>query len=166
MNGMIRPAERADVAAIQAIYAHHVLHGTATFELDPPDVAEMTARYDGLVGGGFPFLVAEENGSILGYGYAGPYRARPAYRYTVEDSIYLHPEHCGRGIGRQLLDQLITESTSRGFKQMVAVIGDSANHASVRVHRAAGFEDVGTFRHVGYKFNRWLDTVMMQRALG
>ncbi len=172
MNGspapawIVRAATPPDLPGIQSIYADHVRHGTATFELDPPDLAEMTSRFVSLREGGFPYLVATDaDGRVIGYGYAGPYRARPAYRFTVEDSIYLAPEHCGKGIGRLLLERLLAESAEAGFRQMVAVIGDSVNIASIRVHRAAGFAHVGTFRNVGYKFNRWLDTVMMQREL-
>jgi L-amino acid N-acyltransferase YncA len=161
----IRPAQPDDLAAIQAIYAHHVRHGTGTFELDPPDLAEMRQRFDALIGGGYPYLAAEEDGVITGYAYAGPFRARPAYRYTVEDSIYLHPAHCGRGLGRRLLDQLIIVCLERDYHQMLAVIGDSANQASVALHRATGFSHVGTFPRVGYKFDRWLDVVLMQREL-
>lgn len=166
MSPVIRPASKADVTPIQAIYAHHVLHGTATFEIEAPNLTEMSARYDRLIGEGLPYLVAELDGMVVGYGYVGPYRPRAAYRYTVEDSIYLHPDWRGQGLGRALLDRLIAESTQRGFKQMIAVVGDSDNRASVRLHLAAGFTEIGTFRAVGWKFNRWLDTVMMQRALG
>lgn len=166
MSATLRPATPEDLAAIQAIYAHHVRHGTGTFELDPPSLADMRSRYEGLVDGGYPYFVAEAAGGVVGYGYAGPYRPRAAYRFTVEDSIYLHPDHRGRGLGRQLLDRLIAESRARGFRQMIAVIGDSENRASVRLHLAAGFIEIGSFRDVGYKFDRWLDTVLMQRALG
>jgi phosphinothricin acetyltransferase len=165
----IRPAEIRDVAAITRIYAHAVLHGTASFELEPPDKAEMTRRFEALRAGGFPFLVAEADGTdsaILGYAYAGPYRARPAYRFTVEDSIYLAPDVQGRGIGRALLDRLLAESETRGYRQMIAVIGDSAQTPSIRLHEAAGFRLVGTFAAVGFKFGRWLDSVLMQKELG
>lgn len=165
MIPLIRPASKADVIPIQAIYAHHVLHGTGTFELEPPDVAELSRRHAAIVDAGLPYVVAEYDGMILGYGYAGPFRPRAAYRHTLEDSIYLHPNWTGQGLGRQLLDRLIAESASRGFKQLIAVIGDSDNHASVRLHTAAGFVETGILRQVGYKFDRWLDVVIMQRGL-
>ena len=166
MPPMIRPATAADLAAVTAIYAEAVLTGTATFELQPPDRAEMLRRFAALSAGGFPYLVAEQHGDIAGYAYAGPYRARPAYRHTVEDSIYLAPTAQGRGLGRALLARLIEETARRGFRQMIAVIGDSANTASIRIHAHAGFALIGTHPNVGLKFGRWLDTVMMQRALG
>jgi L-amino acid N-acyltransferase YncA len=162
----LRAAAPADIAAITKIYAHAVKHGTATFELEPPDEAEMKRRYKSLTDGGYSYLVAEIEGTIAGYAYAGPYRARPAYRWTVEDSIYVDAGAHRRGIGRALLDQLIAESTARGFRQMIAVIGDSGQAASIAVHRAAGFHLVGNMENVGFKFGRWLDTVIMQRALG
>ncbi len=162
----IRPAQRRDLAAIARIYAQAVLHGTATFEIEPPNEAEMTRRFEILHAGGFPFLAAERAGRVLGYAYAGPYRARPAYRWTVEDSIYIDPPAQRQGIGRALLTRLIQDSENAGFRQMIAVIGDSANVASVELHRAAGFTFVGTLANVGFKFGRWLDSVLMQRALG
>jgi L-amino acid N-acyltransferase YncA len=167
----IRSAQPCDVAAITRIYAHAVLHGTASFELEPPDMTEMARRLDALLADGFPFLVAGSdgksmNGEILGYAYAGPYRARPAYRFTVEDSVYIAPKAQRRGIGRALLDRLIVESEARGDRQMIAVVGDSANTASIALHAAAGFRLVGTFEVVGFKFGRWLDSVLMQRTLG
>jgi phosphinothricin acetyltransferase len=162
----IRPATTADLAAITAIYDEAVRTGTATFELIPPDLAEMTRRFDTLVGAGFPYLAALLDGQVAGYAYAGPYRPRPAYRFTVENSVYLAPAAQRRGIGTRLLDRLIAESEARGFRQMIAVIGDSANAGSIAVHRSAGFEMIGTHPAVGFKFGRWLDTVMMQRALG
>src|SRR2546426_2694990 len=162
----VRPATPSDIPAITRIYAHAVRHGTASFELDPPDEAEMTRRMRALLEGGYPYLVAEESGAVLGYAYAGPYRARPAYRYTVENSVYVAPEAHRRGVGRVLLDRLIAESESRGYRLMIAVIGDSAQTPSIELHRAAGFKLVGTFEAVGYKFERWLDSVLMQRSLG
>ncbi len=162
----IRPAEPRDLAAITRIYAHAVAHGTASFELDPPDQAEITRRYNTLRDGGFPFIVAESGGKIAGYAYAGPYRARPAYRFTVEDSIYIDPTVQRRGVGRVLLERLLVEAEQRGFRQMVAVIGDSANTPSIALHAALGFRMTGTFETVGFKFGRWLDSVMMQKALG
>lgn len=162
----IRPAEAADLAAITEIYEHAVRHGTATFELVPPDFAEMTRRYRALIDGGFPYFVATIEGHVVGYAYAGAYRPRPAYRFTVENSIYLRPSSQGRGIGLQLMQRLIIECEARGYRQMIAVIGDSANAGSIGVHRKTGFTLIGTHPNVGFKFGRWLDTVMMQRALG
>jgi phosphinothricin acetyltransferase len=162
----IRPAEPRDVAAITRIYDHAVRHGTASFELAPPDEAEMARRQNELFAGGFPYIVAEQATAVVGYAYAGPYRARPAYRWTVEDSIYVDPALHGRGIGRALLERLIAEAERSGFRQMLAVIGDSANAGSIELHRALGFRMVGTFDNVGFKFGRWLDSVLMQRALG
>jgi L-amino acid N-acyltransferase YncA len=162
----IRPASLADIPAITRIYAHAVLQGTATFEIDPPDEAEMTRRMKALLDGGFPYIVAENGGTLAGYAYAGPYRARPAYRFTVEDSIYVDPNTHRRGLGRALLTRLIEEAERRGFRQMIAVIGDSANAPSIEAHRALGFRMVGNFESVGFKFGRWLDSVLMQRDLG
>jgi phosphinothricin acetyltransferase len=162
---VIRPATLADLPAITAIYDDAVRTGTATFELDPPGLGEMTARFQGLLDGGFPYLVADAGGEVAGYAYAGPYRARPAYRFTVENSIYLATGARRRGIGLALLDHLVAESRSRGHRQMIAVIGDSANAASIAVHSRAGFQMAGTLRDVGFKFGRWLDTVLMQREL-
>jgi phosphinothricin acetyltransferase len=162
----IRPATIADLPTITTIYEEAVLYGTATFELDPPNLIEMTRRFDTLTAGGFPYLVAAEGEAIAGYAYAGPYRPRPAYRYTVENSVYLAPDAQRRGTGFALLQGLLRESELRGYRQMIAVIGDSANAGSIAVHRKAGFAMIGTHPHVGFKFGRWLDTVMMQRALG
>jgi phosphinothricin acetyltransferase len=162
----IRPATPADIAAITRIYAEAVLHGTASFEIEPPSKEEMKRRMDALLEGGFPYVVAELDGVLAGYAYAGPYRTRPAYRFTVEDSIYIAPAAQRRGVGRALLDSLIAESTRRGFRLMVAIIGDSAQTPSIALHRAAGFEMVGRFENIGFKFDRWLDSVLMQRALG
>jgi len=162
----VRSAVAADLAAVTEIYEHAVLHGTATFELIPPDLTEMTQRFNALMEGGFPYLVAVLDDDVVGYAYAGPYRARPAYRLTVENSVYLQPAIHRRGIGLQLLQRLIGECEARGYRQMIAVIGDSANAGSIGVHSRAGFAMTGTFYNVGFKFGRWLDTVMMQRALG
>jgi L-amino acid N-acyltransferase YncA len=162
----IRSAEPRDLAAITRIYAHAVSQGTASFELEAPDEREMTRRYGELRDGGFPFIVADINGVLAGYAYAGPYRARPAYRFTVEDSIYIDPTMQRRGIGRALLTRLLAETEAAGHRQMIAVIGDSANTPSIALHAAAGFRMVGTFESVGYKFDRWLDSVLMQKALG
>jgi phosphinothricin acetyltransferase len=163
---LIRPATEADLPGITAIYDHAVRTGTATFELIPPDLAEMTRRFGALRDGGFPYLAAELDGAVAGYAYAGPYRPRPAYRFTVENSIYLAPASHRRGIGIQLLQRLIAECEARGYRQMIAVIGDSANAGSIGVHTRAGFQMIGTHPSVGLKFGRWLDTVMMQLALG
>jgi L-amino acid N-acyltransferase YncA len=162
----IRPATLADIPAITRIYAHAVNHGTASFELEPPDETEMTRRMKALLDGGFPYIAAENGGGLAGYAYAGPYRTRPAYRFTVEDSIYVDPNAQRRGMGRVLLTRLIEEAERRGFRQMIAVIGDSAQAPSIEIHRALGFRMVGNFENVGYKFGRWLDSVLMQRELG
>jgi L-amino acid N-acyltransferase YncA len=162
----IRPAAAADLPAITGIYEHAVLYGTATFELIPPDLAEMTRRFGVLMEGGFPYFAAALEGRVVGYAYAGAYRARPAYRFTVENSVYLWPDTHRRGIGLQLLQRLIAECEARGYRQMIAVIGDSANAGSIGVHTKCGFEMIGTHPNVGFKFGRWLDTVMMQLALG
>ena len=162
----IRPTSAADLPSITEIYAHEVCQGTATFELVPPDLAEMTRRFQALIDGGFPYLVATLEGSVAGYAYASSYRPRPAYRFTVENSVYLRPTLHRRGIGRQLLERLMAECEARGFRQMIAVIGDSANAGSIGVHAACGFQMIGTHPRGGLKFGRWLDTVMMQLALG
>ena len=162
----IRPAIEADLPAITAIYKQAVREGTATFELAPPDLAEMTRRYRALIDGGYPYFVAILDRSVAGYAYAGAYRPRPAYRFTVENSIYLRPASHRRGIGLRLLHRLIEECERRGYRQMIAVIGDSANAGSIGVHSACGFQMIGTHPDVGLKFGRWLDTVMMQLALG
>jgi L-amino acid N-acyltransferase YncA len=162
----IRAAAAADLPAITEIYDHAVRYGTATFELIPPDLTEMTLRFGILMDGGFPYLVAALEGRVVGYAYAGAYRPRPAYRFTVENSVYLQPAIHRRGIGLQLLQRLITESEQRGYRQMIAVVGDSANAGSIGVHTKCGFQMIGTHPNVGFKFGRWLDTVMMQRALG
>ena len=162
----IKPATAADLPAVTAIYGDAVRTGTATFELTPPDLAEMTRRFGSLMDGGFPYLVAVLEGRVIGYAYAGPYRPRPAYRFTVENSVYLAPASHRRGIGLQLLQGLIEACEARGYRQMIAVIGDSANAGSIAVHTRTGFQMIGTHPNVGFKFGRWLDTVMMQRALG
>lgn len=162
----IRPATPADIPAITEIYAHAIRHGTASFEIEPPGEAEMAQRQKNLLDGGFPYLVAENDGGIAGYAYAGPYRTRPAYRWSVEDSIYVNLKGQRRGVGRALLERLIVESEQRGFRQMIAVIGDSAQMSSIELHRSLGFRMIGTIENVGYKFGRWLDSVLMQRGLG
>jgi L-amino acid N-acyltransferase YncA len=162
----LRAATPADIPAITRIYDHAVRFGTASFELDPPDEAEMAKRQRALLDGGFPYIVAEVDGAVAGYAYAGPYRPRPAYRFSIENSIYIAPEAQRRGLGRALLARLIADSEARGFRQMIAVIGDSANAASIELHRELGFTMIGTFADCGFKFGRWLDSVFMQRTLG
>jgi L-amino acid N-acyltransferase YncA len=163
---ILRPATGDDIAAITRIYADAVAHGTASFELEPPDQAEMARRQQALLAGGYPYLVAEVKSAIAGYAYAGAYRARPAYRWCVEDSVYVAPDYHRRGIGRLLLARLLEECEQRGFRQMIAVIGDSAQTPSIALHAALGFDLIGTLRAVGFKHGRWLDTPLMQRALG
>ncbi|HKE28979.1 MAG TPA: GNAT family N-acetyltransferase [Bryobacteraceae bacterium] len=162
---LIRPAVTADFPAIAAIYGHHVLHGTGSFETEAPSVDEMLRRHDEVSRHHLPYVVAEQSGEVVGYAYAAPYRPRPAYRFTVEDSVYMHPERTGKGLGRLLLDAIVGASFATGCKQMIAIIGDSENAASIRLHQSAGFTHVGTLRNVGLKFDRWLDTVIMQKAL-
>jgi phosphinothricin acetyltransferase len=162
----IRPITAGDLDAVTAIYAHDVTHGTGTFELVPPSVAEMGERVATVTAAGLPYLVVATAGDVLGFAYAGAYRPRPAYRFSVEDSIYLRPDATGRGIGTRLLTEVVEACVARGLRQMIAVIGDSDNLGSVRTHTKCGFEPVGTFRAVGWKHGRWLDTVLMQRSLG
>jgi L-amino acid N-acyltransferase YncA len=162
----IGPVERRDLPSIGIIYRQAVQHGTASFEIDPPDDEELARRADILLAGGFPYFVARRGGHLLGYAYAGPYRPRPAYRFTLEDSIYVDPAAQGQGIGKLLLGRLIAESEARGFRQMIAVVGDSANHGSIALHRRHGFRLNGVFEAVGWKHGRWLDSVLMQRQLG
>jgi L-amino acid N-acyltransferase YncA len=166
MSVAIRPATFADIPAITRIYAHAVEHGTATFELTPPHEAEMRQRMQAILDGGFPYIVAEIDGAVAGYAYASFYRMRPAYRFTVENSVYVAADIHRRGIGKTLLLSLIEACTARGFRQMIAVIGDSNQAASIGVHRACGFTDAGNLRAIGWKFGRWLDTPLMQLALG
>lgn len=159
----LRPATRADLPAITAIYAHAVTDGTASYELTPPTLGEMSERFAALEKGRYPYIVAEENGRILGYAYAGPFRPRPAYRFVVENSIYLAPDLQGRGLGRLLLAGLIERATEAGFRQMIAVIGDGRpDSASVKLHEKMGFRHSGRLEGSGYKHGRWLDTVFMQ----
>jgi len=162
----IRACQEADMPAITAIYGHHVRHGFASFETDPPALEDMLRRRTDVIGKGLPYLVAEREGAILGYAYAGTYRPRAAYRDTVENSIYLRPDTVGQGIGRLLLPALVAECEARDLRQMIAVIGDSGNIASIRLHEAFGFRMVGVMEAVGYKRGRWLDSVLMQRRLG
>jgi phosphinothricin acetyltransferase len=163
---LIRPVADADVGAITAIYAESVLHGTGTFELEPPAADEMVRRIAEVTGNGLPWLVVETGGAVAGFAYANHFRPRRAYRFCLEDSIYLAPSTRGRGVGRLLLAELLAQAQSRGARQMLAVIGDAANLGSVGVHRAVGFEPAGVLRAAGWKFGRWLDVVLMQRRLG
>jgi phosphinothricin acetyltransferase len=166
MNPEIRRARLEDIPAITAIYAHHVLAGTASFETEPPDEAEMRERFEAIRSRGMPYLVAEVEGRVAGYAYASLYRARFAYRHTLEDSIYVDPGAARAGLGGALLARLIVECEAAGARQLVAVIGGSDNEASIRLHARHGFETVGILRGVGWKHGRWLDSVLMQRALG
>jgi len=162
----VRAATEADMTAVQAIYAHHVLHGLASFEEEPPTVDEMKARHASVLARVLPYLVAESERQILGYSYASPFRPRPGYRYTIEDSVYVREDAHGRGIGTALLGQLIPLCEAGPARQMLAIIGDSANTASIALHRRFGFEMIGTCKSVGFKLGHWVDTVYMQRALG
>ena len=162
---MIRDATEADFAAITAIYGHHVLHGTGTFALEPPSQDEMLANFRSVQGMRLPYIVAEHDGAVAGFAYAAPFRSRPAYRYGVEDSIYISPDHIGHGHGRALLEALIERCTARGLYSMLAVIGDAANTASIGVHQACGFTATGHLPRAGFKFGRWLDVVFMARDL-
>lgn len=163
---LIRPATADDLPAIAAIYAHHVRSGTGTFETTPPTIDEMAARHADVRGKGLPWLVAEQDGQVRGYAYCQWFKPRPAYRFSAEDSIYLHPDAAGRGLGRQLLSALVEHAEASGVRKLIAVIGDSANAASIGVHRALGFTSVGTIAACGWKFGRWLDIVLMEKALG
>ncbi len=162
----IRPSQPEDMARISAIYAHHVRHGLASFELDPPEVAEMARRRQDVLDAGLPYLVAELDGAVAGFACAGPYRLRPAYRYTVESTVYVADWAVRRGVGRKLLEALISAYEAVGKRRMVAVIGDSGNDASISLHASVGFSHAGTLKDVGYKHGRWLDAVLMQRGLG
>ena len=163
---MIRPSRDEDIAAITAIYAHHVLNGTGTFEIDPPSVADMTSRRADVLAKGLPFIVAEEAGQVIGYAYCTWFKPRPAYRFSAEDSIYLAPGVHGKGIGRALLAELAAQAERVGIRKLIAVIGDSSNAGSVGVHRSLGFEHVGILKSCGWKFDQWLDVVLMEKALG
>ncbi|ESQ74432.1 GNAT family N-acetyltransferase [Asticcacaulis sp. AC402] len=162
---MIRDASEADFGVITEIYAHNVRHGTGTFALEPPSQDEMMASFRTISGMDLPYLVAEESGRVVGYAYASPFRTRPGYRYSIEDSLYLAPEACGRGLGKLLLNQLIEGCRARGLYSMIAVIGDSENGPSIGVHRACGFTVTGSLPRAGFKFGRWLDVVFMTRDL-
>lgn len=161
----IRPAEERDMAAVASLYAHYVRTATCTFEIEPPDAGEMAARLSKAKSLGAPYFVAEVGGTVAGYAYASTYRDRPAYRHTLENSVYVAPEFHGKGLGRSLMERVIQVATGGNFIQMVAVIGDSSNAASIRLHASLGFEHVGVLKDVGFKHGRWLDTVLMQRTL-
>jgi phosphinothricin acetyltransferase len=163
---LVRPSRNDDIPGIARIYAHHVLHGLASFEEVPPEAAELAARRTEVLMHGLPYLVAEQAGEVAGYCYAAPYRARSAYRFTIEDSVYIDAAEVGQGIGRSLLRRLIELCETGPWRQMIAVIGDSANHASIRLHQVEGFSMIGTHAAVGFKFGRWVDSVLMQRQLG
>jgi phosphinothricin acetyltransferase len=163
---LVRPARAADMAAVQAIYGHHVRYGLASFEDDAPNVEEITRRWQDVVAKQLPYVVAEAAGEVLGYAYAGPYRTRPAYRYTLENSVYVREGVQQRGVGQAVMRVVLAECEARGYRQMIAVIGDSANEGSIRLHERLGFQRVGLLTAVGYKFGRWVDSVLMQRSLG
>lgn len=162
----VREATPDDVPAIQAVYAHHVLHGLATFEEEPPSTEEMRRRFEDVRSRGLPWLAADFGGVLIGYGYCAPYRTRSAYRFTLEDSIYVRHGSEGRGVGSAILKELIARCEALGYRQLVAVIGDSAHAPSINLHASFGFVRVGTLRSCGFKFGRWVDTVLMQRPLG
>jgi phosphinothricin acetyltransferase len=163
---IIRPSQPEDLSAITAIYQHHVLNGTGTFEIEPPSQEDMTARRADVLGKGLPYLVIEENGQVLGFAYCNWFKPRPAYRFSAEDSIYLAPNVSGKGWGRLLLAELCRAAEVAGIRKLIAVIGDSANEGSIGVHKSLGFQSVGVVKSCGWKFNRWLDIVMMEKALG
>ena len=163
---LIRPSSPADLPAITAIYAHHVTHGKGSFELDAPDLDEMTRRRTDVLAKGLPHLVASRGAEVLGFAYAGAFRPRPAFRFWAEDSVYIHADHAGQGIGRALLAELLRHCEALGIRQMLAVIGDSANAGSMGLHRSLGFEQSGILKASGWKHGQWLDTVFMQKALG
>ena len=165
-DALIRRAAPGDIAAITGIYAEAVRRGTATFEIEPPDEAEMARRREALVTKDFPYLVAQCDGLVAGYAYAGPYHSRVAYRWIAEDTVYVAPKFHRRGLGKLLLTALIEDLQARGFRQLIGVIGDSTNAASIGAHASVGFRHVGTVQSVGFKLGRWLDAVVMQRALG
>ncbi|HEY8049156.1 MAG TPA: GNAT family N-acetyltransferase [Ramlibacter sp.] len=162
----IRPSRDADIPAIAAIYSHHVLNGTGTFETTPPTEDEMKSRRADVLAKGLPYLVMEDAGRVIGYAYCVPFRPRPAYRFCVEDSIYMHPEAAGKGLGKQLLAETVRQAEALGMRKLIAVIGDSGNAGSIGVHRALGFTHAGTIQSCGWKFGRWLDIVIMERAVG
>lgn len=168
MNQMsfIRPSREADLPAITAIYAHHVLTGTGTFETTPPTQAEMASRRTDILGKGLPYLVIDDGARVLGYAYCQWFKPRPAYRFSAEDSIYMHPDAAGKGLGKQLLAELANQAQAAGVRKLIAVIGDSGNAGSIGVHRALGFTHAGTIRSCGWKFDRWLDIVIMEKGIG
>ena len=163
---IIRPSTDADLPAITAIYRHHVLHGTGTFEIDPPSEADVAARRADVLGRNLPWLVAEKDGEVLGFAYANWFKPRPAYRFSAEDSIYVADAARGMGVGRKLLAELAVQAEAVGVRKLLAVIGDSANADSIGLHRALGFTDVGVMRSVGWKFGAWRDIVLMEKTLG
>jgi L-amino acid N-acyltransferase YncA len=163
---LIRPSRDEDVVAITAIYAHHVLHGTGTFEMDPPSLADMAGRRADVLSKGLPWLVSEEGGQVTGFAYCNWFKPRPAYRFSAEDSIYIAPHAKGQGLGRALLAELCAQAERDGVRKLIAVIGDSANTGSIGVHRTNGFSHVGVLTSCGWKFDRWLDVVLMEKALG
>lgn len=163
---LIRPSGESDISAIARIYAHHVQHGTGTFETVPPSETEIAQRRADVLAKGLPWLVVEDAGQVLGFAYGNWFKPRPAYRFSVEDSIYLAPEAAGRGLGRLLLSELLAVLERSGIRKAIAVIGDSANAGSIGVHRALGFTPVGTVKACGWKFGRWLDIVLMEKTLG
>lgn len=166
IRGTVRDATEVDMAAVQAIYAFHVLNGVASFEETPPDMAEMKARRQSVFELGLPYLVAEIRGEVVGYSYASKYRARPAYRFTIEDSVYVRESARGKGIGAALLGELIRRCEQGPWRQMIGIIGDSGNSSSIALHTRFGFRHLGTIEAAGFKHGRWVDTVFMQRALG
>ena len=163
---LIRPSRDEDLDAITRIYAHHVLRGTGTFETSPPTQDEMAGRRADVLGKGLPWLVIEVDGQVMGYAYGNWFKPRPAYRYSVEDSIYMAPESAGKGLGKLLLTELLAQCERAGVRKVMAVIGDSANAGSIGVHKALGFEQVGVVQSCGWKFGRWLDIVLMQKSIG
>lgn len=162
----IRPTSDADVDAITAIYGHHVLHGTGTFETTPPSAADMAGRRADVLAKGLPYIALEEGGQLLGFAYCNWFKPRPAYRFSAEDSIYLHPDARGKGFGKLLLTELAAQAQAVGVRKLIAVIGDSANQGSVGVHAACGFSHVGLIKSCGWKFGKWLDIVLMEKPLG
>ena len=166
MTPLIRDSRADDVPAIHAIYHHWVLHGLASWEIEPPSLAEMERRRDAVLAGGYPHLVAERDGKVIGYAYAGAYRPRTGYRFCVENSVYVAPGGHRGGVGRTMLDALIARCEAQGLRQMVAVIGDSGNAASIALHERCGFTHAGLLPAIGWKFGRWVDSVLMIRALG
>lgn len=163
---IIRPSRDEDLPALAAIYAHHVLHGTGTFETVPPTQAEMAQRRTDVLGKGLPYLVAEDGGRVAGFAYCQWFKPRPAYRFSAEDSIYLDPAAAGQRIGNKLLGELVKQAEAAGIRKLIAVIGDSGNVRSIGVHRAVGFRHVGTIEACGWKFGRWLDIVLMEKSIG